>query len=57
MNASVAMPVVANASPFEGKAVLTASQAASLMAEQLYLNIHTAANPTGEIRDQVTKAK
>ena len=36
---------------------LTQAQAADLMAGRWYLNIHTAANPGGEIRGQVVPAK
>lgn len=43
------------ASPFKGSATLTDDQAASLLAGQWYVNIHTAANPGGEIRGQLVK--
>ena len=42
-------------SPAEGSATLTDAQAADLMGGRLYVNVHTAANPGGEIRGQVTK--
>ena len=45
----------AASSPVEGSATLTDAQAADLMAGKYYVNIHTAANPGGEIRGQVTK--
>ena len=45
----------ATSSPVEGSATLTDAQAADLMAGKYYVNIHTAANPGGEIRGQVTK--
>ena len=45
------------ASPMKGKATLTADQVKDLEGGQWYFNIHTAANPGGEIRGQVTKAK
>lgn len=40
-------------SPINGSATITADQAAQLQAGQWYVNIHTAANPNGEIRGQV----
>jgi CHRD domain len=51
---AVAIPNIAS-SPVEGSATLTDAQAADLMAGKYYVNIHTAANPGGEIRGQVTK--
>ena len=36
-----------------GQATLTDAQAADLMAGNLYINVHTAKNPGGEIRGQV----
>jgi hypothetical protein len=42
-------------SPIEGKATLTPEQAKDLMGGKWYFNIHTAQNPGGEIRGQVTK--
>lgn len=41
-------------SPMEGSATLTAAQAADLVAGRWYANIHTAANPGGEVRGQMT---
>lgn len=40
-------------SPMEGRATLTAVQAAELLAGKWYVNIHTAAHPAGEIRGQM----
>ena len=55
-NAGVAVAIPnAAASPVEGSATLTDAQAADLVAGKYYVNIHTAANPGGEIRGQVTK--
>jgi CHRD domain len=55
-NAGVAVPIAnATSSPAEGSATLTDAQAADLMAGKYYINVHTAANPGGEIRGQVTK--
>ena len=51
---AVAIPN-ASSSPAEGSATLTDAQAADLMAGKYYVNVHTAANPGGEIRGQVTK--
>src|ERR1700736_2637405 len=45
----------ATASPAEGSATLTDEQAADLTAGKYYINVHTAANPGGEIRGQVPK--
>jgi hypothetical protein len=45
------------ASPIEGKATLTPEQAKDLLDGKWYFNLHTAANPGGEIRGQVLKAE
>ena len=45
------------ASPIKGEATLTAAQAADLTAGKWYFNVHTAANPGGEIRGQLAAAK
>lgn len=43
-------------SPFKGSATLTEAQANDLMAGLWYVNVHTAANPGGELRGQLTKS-
>lgn len=43
-------------SPIKGSATLTAAQAADLLAGKWYVNLHTAANPGGEVRGQATVA-
>ena len=55
-NAGVAVAIPnATSSPAEGSATLTDAQAADLTAGKYYVNVHTQANPGGEIRGQVTK--
>jgi hypothetical protein len=55
-NAGIALPIPnIGTSPAEGSATLTDAQAADLTSGKYYVNIHTAANPAGEIRGQVTK--
>src|ERR1700682_4581408 len=55
-NAGVAVAIPnAASSPAEGSATLTDAQEARLQAGKYYINVHTAANPGGEIRGQVTK--
>lgn len=56
-NASVVVPFTGSmASPILGSAVLTPAQATDLVAGKWYVNLHTAANPGGEIRGQVAVA-
>jgi hypothetical protein len=53
-NAGVVVPFAGSmASPITGSATLTAAQIADLKAGLYYINLHTAANPGGEIRGQV----
>ena len=55
-NAGVAVAIPnAGKSPAEGSATLTDAQAADLTSGKYYVNVHTQANPGGEIRGQVTK--
>lgn len=56
VNAGVALPVTIgtpNLMTMQGEAVLTQKQAEDLAAGMWYFNIHTAANPGGEIRGQM----
>ena len=43
-------------SPLSGSGTFTAAQASELLDGQCYINVHTAANPGGEIRGQLTKS-
>ncbi len=53
-NAGVVVPMTGSLiSPIRGVASLTAAQVADLMAGKWYVNLHTAANPNGEIRGQI----
>lgn len=53
-NAGVVLPFTGSmASPIEGSATLTQAQVDQLKAGLWYVNLHTAANPGGEIRGQV----
>ena len=57
-NAGPVVPVPAPVtSPIKGTATLTDAQIADLVAGKWYVNVHTAANPPGEIRGQVLKTK
>ena len=57
-NAGVVVPFTAPvASPYHGTATLTDAQIADLEAGKWYVNVHTAANPGGEIRGQVMQGK
>ena len=55
-NAGVVAPWAATpTSPAKGAATLTDEQIADLTAGKWYANVHSAANPGGEIRGQMTK--
>jgi hypothetical protein len=57
-NAAPVVPLTgALDSPIKASATLTDAQAKDLLAGLWYINIHTAANPGGEIRGQLTPAK
>lgn len=54
-NAGVVIPFSGDlSSPIRGKATLTAAQVADLTAGRYYVNLHTAKNPGGEIRGQLS---
>ena len=53
-NAGVALGFTGSVdSPVKGSATLTAAQIDELMSGKWYVNLHTAANPGGEVRGQV----
>ena len=54
-NAGIVLPFKTVESPIQGSATLTDNQAADLLAGKWYANIHTSANPGGELRGQMTK--
>lgn len=54
-NAGIALPFKSTQSPIQGTATLTEAQAADLLGGKWYANIHTAANPGGELRGQMAK--
>lgn len=57
-NAKPQIPVKAPFdSPVDGTANVTADQAKDLLDGKWYFNLHTSANPGGEIRGQVVKAQ
>jgi hypothetical protein len=59
-NAGVVVPIPsspADTSIVGGEATLTPEQMADLLAGKWYTNIHTQANPGGEIRGQVTRVR
>jgi hypothetical protein len=58
-NAKPQLPIKGSpvTSPIEGKATLTAEQAKDLLDGKWYFNLHTAANPGGEIRGQIMKSE
>ena len=56
-NAGPVVPIPDPASGSQGEADLTEEQAADLQAGKWYVNVHTAANPNGEIRGQVVAAQ
>ena len=54
-NAGVVLPLSSPLdSPIKGTATLTEAQQKQLLDGLMYVNVHTAANPGGEVRGQVT---
>ncbi len=49
----MALPIKGTTSPDKGSAKLTDAQMTDLEAGKWYVNVHTKANPGGEIRGQV----
>ena len=54
-NAGVQLAIPNPGTAFEGSALLTDGQAADLLNGRIYVNIHTAAHPGGEVRGQIVK--
>jgi hypothetical protein len=54
-NAGIVLPFKTVQSPIEGTATLSDTQMADLLAGKWYANIHTAANPGGELRGNMAK--
>lgn len=54
-NAGIVVPFRTLESPIQGTATLSDAQVADLLAGEWYANIHTAANPGGELRGNMAK--
>ena len=55
--APVAIPFTSTASPINGSLTLTQAQADQITGGQAYVNLHTAANPNGEVRGQIARVR
>jgi hypothetical protein len=54
-NAGIVLPFKTPQSPIEGTATLSDAQMSDLLAGKWYANIHTTANPGGELRGNMVK--
>jgi hypothetical protein len=54
-NAGIVLPFKTPQSPIEGNATLSDAQMSDLLAGKWYANIHTQANPGGELRGNLVK--
>lgn len=54
-NADIVRTFPVPESPISGKAVLTDEQATELLGGRLYVDVHTDANTTGEVRGQIVR--
>ena len=55
-SAEVVLPIAGKLeSPIKGEATLTSEQTADVLAGRWYVNVHSAANPNGEIRGQIAR--
>jgi CHRD domain-containing protein len=54
-NAGIVMPFRTLESPIQGTATLSDAQVSDLLAGKWYANIHTAANPGGELRGNMAR--
>lgn len=54
-NAGIVLPFKSAQSPIDGTAILSDTQIADLLAGKWYANVHTAANPGGELRGQMMR--